>query len=60
MKFVRKLWNITAGLAFTFAGSAVVLMTLSGDTKRVAFIATISAITVHYLYELTKGDDDAK
>lgn len=59
MKFVKKLWNITAGLAFTYAGSAVVLITLSGDTQRVAFIATVSALSVHYLYELTKGEDDA-
>jgi hypothetical protein len=55
--FFKKLWNITAGLAFTFAGSAVVLLTLSGRTKRVAAIATAIAITVHYIYELSKDEE---
>lgn len=54
--FFTKLWNITAGLAFTFAGSAVLLMTLSGETQRMAFIATITAIGVHYIHELTNGE----
>lgn len=57
--FFKKLWNITAGLAFTFAGSAVLLVTLSGETQRIAFIATMAAIAVHYIYELSKGEDNA-
>jgi len=54
--FFKKLWEITAGLAFTFAGSAVLLMTLSGDTQEMAAIATACAITVHYLHELSKRE----
>jgi len=59
MKLFKKFWEITAELAFTFAGSAVVLITLSGQTRKMALIATISAISVHYIHELLKGDDDA-
>ena len=55
-RFFKKLWEITAGLAFTFAGSAVMLVTLSGDTQEVAAIATVCAIAVHYLNELSKRE----
>jgi len=54
--FFKKLWRITAGLSFTFAGSTVLLITLSGDTQEMAAIATACAIFVHYVHELTKGD----
>lgn len=56
MDFFKKLWKITAGLAFTYAGSAVVLMTLSGDTQEMAFIATVTALVVHYIYEFKNND----
>lgn len=59
MRFLKKLWNITAGLAFTFAGSAVMLITLSGETQRIATVAVVVAVSVHYLYELSKPDDEA-
>ena len=54
--FVKKLWNTTAGLAFTFAGSAVLFLTLSGDTRRLAIIATAIAVFVHYVKELTSDE----
>lgn len=54
--FFKKLWQITAGLAFTYAGSAVLLVTLSGETQRMAFIATVTAVAVHYLYEFSNDD----
>lgn len=56
MKHLKRLWQITAGLAFTYAGSAVLLLTLSGETQRMAFIATVTALVVHYVHELTEGD----
>lgn len=58
MGFFKKLWDITAELAWTYAGSAVVLMTLSGDTQEMAFIATITALVVHYLHELNQRKND--
>lgn len=54
--FSKKLWDITAGLAFTLAGSFVVYITLSGTTQRLAGISTLIALFVHYLHEILKND----
>ena len=56
--FGKKLWDITAGLAFTLAGSFVVYITLSGTTQRLAGIATLIALFVHYLNEILKNDTE--
>ncbi len=56
--FSKKLWDITAGLAFTLAGSFVVYITLSGTTQRLAGIATLIALFVHYLNEILKNDTE--
>ncbi len=55
--FSKKIWDITAGLAFTLAGSLVVYVTLSGVTQRIAGIATLIAILVHYVHEILKNDE---
>ena len=55
--FSKKMWDITAALAFTLAGSLVVYITLSGVTQRIAGIATITAILVHYVHEILKNDE---
>ena len=54
--FMSKLWDITAGLAFTLAGSYVVYITLSGSTQRSAGIATLIAIFIHYVHNIFKND----
>jgi len=54
--YIKKFLDITGGLAFTFAGSTVVFITLSGHTRKTAMIATGVAVLVHYTYELTKND----
>lgn len=54
--FLKKLWQITAGLAFTYAGSAVLIVTLSGETQRMAFIATVAALVVHYVHEFNNDE----
>ena len=54
--YIKKFLNITGGLAFTLAGSTVVFITLSGQTRKTAMIATGVAVLVHYIYELTKND----
>ena len=56
--FGKKLWDITAGLAFTFAGSVVVYYTLSGTTQTIALASTITACVVHYAHQLLKNDED--
>ena len=55
--FSKKVWDITAGLGFTLAGSLVVYVTLSGATQRIAGIATLTAILVHYVHEILKNDE---
>ena len=54
--FSKKVWDITAGLGFTLAGSLVVYVTLSGVTQKIAGIATLTAILVHYVHEILKND----
>jgi hypothetical protein len=55
-RYIKKFLDITGELAFTFAGSTVVFITLSGQTRKTAMIATGVAVLVHYIYELTKND----
>lgn len=55
--FLNKIWDITAGLAFTLAGSVVVFITLSGDTRKMAMIATAAALVVHYIHEILDNDE---
>ena len=56
--FAKKLWDITAGLAFTFAGSVVVYYTLSGTTQTIALVSTVTACVVHYTHQILKNDKD--
>jgi len=56
MNFLRKIWDITADLAWTLAGSIIVIVTLSGTTQAVAMWITISATAVHYVYKLLSSD----
>ena len=53
----KKVWETTAGLAFTLAGSFVMFVTLSGETRKMAIIATVAALGVHYIYEVLKNDE---
>ena len=57
MKFLKKFWDITAGLAFTIAGSVVVYNTLSGKTQTIALVATVTACVIHYTYNFTNSDE---
>jgi hypothetical protein len=57
MKFLKRLWNITADLTWTLVGSVIVLITLSGETQKIAFYLTASGLLVHYLYKLTQSED---
>jgi len=58
MKFLRKLWDITADLTWTLVGSLIVLITLSGDTQKIAFYLTVGGLVVHYVYKLTQSGDE--
>jgi alkylhydroperoxidase/carboxymuconolactone decarboxylase family protein YurZ len=52
----KKFVDTTAAISFTLAGSVVVFITLSGETRKMAMIATAVALGVHYARELTRGD----
>ena len=54
---LKKLINITASLSFTIAGMVVVFITLSGDTRRIALISSVTALLVHYVYEMAKEEE---
>ena len=54
---LKKLINITASLSFTIAGMVVVFITLSGDTRRIALISSVTALLVHYVYEISKEEE---
>ena len=54
----KKFLDITASLSFTLAGMVVVFITLSGDTRRIALISSVSALLVHYTYEILRSDND--
>jgi hypothetical protein len=56
--FIKKFAKETAGLSFTLAGSVVVFITLSGDTRKIAMIATGVALAVHYTHRMLQNDED--
>ena len=56
--FIKKFMKETAALSFTFAGSAIMFVTLSGDTRRIAIIATVAAVTVHYISVMLANDEE--
>jgi hypothetical protein len=56
--FIKKFAKETAALSFTFAGSAIMFVTLSGETRKIAIIATIAAVTVHYISVMLENDSE--
>jgi hypothetical protein len=58
MKFLKKLWKITGDLIWTIVGSTIVIITLSGDTQKIALYLTITGGIVHYIYKIFDGSGD--
>jgi len=56
--FIKKFLKETAALSFTFAGSAIMFVTLSGETQRIAIVATALAVLIHYVYVMLENDSD--
>ena len=54
MKWLQEL----GALSWTLAGTGLVLITLSGDTKRLGIIISLAGLAVHLVGVLTKGDDE--
>jgi hypothetical protein len=58
MKFLKKLWTITGDLIWTIVGSVIVIITLSGDTQKIALYLTVTGGILHYIYKLLDGSDN--
>jgi hypothetical protein len=58
MKFLKKIWIITGDLIWTIVGSVIVIITLSGDTQKIALYLTIAGGVVHYFYKLLDASED--
>jgi hypothetical protein len=54
----KKFISETAALSFTIAGSVIVYVTLSGETRTIALVATLAALAVHYVHVLLKNDEN--
>lgn len=58
MKYLKKLVNEGHALAWTLAGTALVLITLSGDTKTKGLWISGVALFIHVVGVLIKKEDD--
>lgn len=57
-KSMKKWLDEISGLVWTLAGTALVLITLSGDTRRLGWVLSVSALVIHLvLIAAKKGDD---
>ena len=57
-KYITKLAKEGHALAWTIAGTALVLITLSGDTKKNGLIISGTALAVHLFGVFLKKDSD--
>lgn len=58
MKYIKKLVNESHALAWTLAGTALVLITLSGETKTKGLWISGIALGAHLIGVLVKKDED--
>jgi hypothetical protein len=58
MKYIKKIVNESHTLAWTLAGTALVLITLSGETKTKGLWISGIALGVHLIGVLVKKDED--
>jgi hypothetical protein len=52
MKFLKEI----SALSWTLAGTGLVLITLSGDTKRLGIIISVAGLVVHMLGTFTQKE----
>ena len=53
MKFIKEI----SGLSWTLAGTGLVLITLSGNTRRMGIVISVAGFVVHMLGTLLKEKD---
>lgn len=60
MRFLKKLLNEAHALAWTIAGTALVLITLSGQVKTYGLWISGIALCIHLVGVLIKKDEDGE
>lgn len=56
---LKKLWKESAALAWTLAGTALVLITLSGPVKRMGIYISVVALIFHLAGVFTPDEDES-
>jgi hypothetical protein len=56
-QFLKKFGYETAGIGFTIASTVILWVTLSGFTRNVAIVASVSALLAHYYVVMLKKED---
>lgn len=57
-KIIKKLLNEVHALAWTLGGSGIVLITLSGETKKLGTWITLASLGVHLIGVLLKKEEE--
>ncbi len=58
MCLVKKWLDEVTGLAWTLAGTGLVLITLTGSTRRLGIIISIVGLVVNLIAVALKGDEE--
>jgi hypothetical protein len=58
MCLVKKWLDEVTGLAWTLAGTGLVLITLTGSTRRLGIIISVIGLAVNLVAIAIKGDDE--
>lgn len=58
VRIIRLVVKEISALSFTLAGSVIVFFTLSGQTRRIALIATVVAMVLHFTNVILEGRAD--
>jgi hypothetical protein len=56
-RIIKTIARELSSMAFTLAGSVIVVATLSGQTRKIAMIATGSALVLHLIHIVTRHDE---
>jgi hypothetical protein len=55
---LKRIFNELHALAWTLSGGAIVIITLSGETRTYGLWLTVAAFAVHMIGVLIKKDED--
>lgn len=58
MSCVKRLLNELSGLAWTLAGTGLVLITLTGSTRRLGIIISSIGLAINVIALILQGDEE--